>query len=131
MLYEMRKDAIENIIDVLADGYSGYYCDLHNEVFNTDYYVDNNKKAKEMLGDDVYYAIGRIYDYEKDNFGEVYTDLSEPMKIVNMLYYIIGEDVMYECGLFNELLMDNWDNLADEKINQKMIDALEKELENL
>ena len=50
MLYEMRKDAIENIIDVLADGYSGYYCDLHNEVFNTDYYVDNNTKAKEMLG---------------------------------------------------------------------------------
>ena len=67
MLYQMRKDAIENIIDVLADGYSGYYCDLHNEVFNTDYYVNNNTKAKEMLGDDVYYAIGRIYDYEKDN----------------------------------------------------------------
>ena len=131
MLYEMRKDAIENIIDVLADGYSGYYCDLHNEVFNTDYYVSNNSEAKEMLGDDVYYAIGRIYDYEKDNFGEVYTDLSEPMKIVNMLYYIIGEDVMYEDRLFNELLMDNWDNLADEETNQKMIDALEKELENL
>lgn len=131
MLYEMRKDAIENIIDVLADGYSGYYCDLHNEVFNTDYYVDSNTKAKEMLGDDVYYAIGRIYDYEKDNFGEVYTDLSEPMKIVNMLYYIIGEDVMYECGLFNEPFMDDWNNLADEETNQKMIDALEKELENL
>lgn len=131
MLYEMRKDAIENIIDVLADGYSGYYCDLHNKVFNTDYYVSNNSKAKEMLGDDVYYAIGRIYDYEKDNFGEVYTDLSEPMKIVNMLYYIIGEDVMYECGLFNESFMDDWNNLADEETNQKMIDALEKELENL
>lgn len=131
MLYEMRKDAIENIIDVLDNGYSGYYCDLHNEVFNTDYYVSNNSEAKEMLGDDVYYAIGRIYDYEKNNFGEVYTDLSEPMKIVNILYYIIGEDVMYECRLFNELLMDNWDNLADEETNQKMIDALEKELENL
>ena len=131
MLYEMRKDAIENIIDVLADGYSGYYCDLHNEVFNTDYYVSNNSEAKKMLGDDVYYAIGRIYDYEKDNFGEVYTDLSEPMKIVNMLYYIIGEDVMYECGLFNEPFTDDWNNLADEETNQKMIDALEKELENL
>lgn len=131
MLYEMRKDAIENIIDVLADGYSERYCDLHNEVFNTDYYVSNNSEAKEMLGDDVYYAIGRIYDYEKDNFGEVYTDLSEPMKIVNMLYYIIGEDVMYECGLFNEPFMDDWNNLADEETNQKMIDALEKELENL
>ena len=129
MLYEMRKDAIENIIDVLADGYSGYYCDLHNEVFNTDYYVSNNSEAKEMLSDDVYYAIGRIYDYEKDNFGEVYTDLSEPMKIVNMLYYIIGEDVMYECGLFDEPFMDDWNNLANEETNQKMIDALKKELE--
>lgn len=124
MLYEMRKDAIENIIDVLEDGYSGYYCDLHNEVFNTDYYVDSNTKAKEMLGDDVYYAIGRIYDYEKDNFGEVYTDLSEPMKVVNMLYYIIGEEVMYDSDEFNEIINEHWDECADKETNMKLIKAL-------
>ena len=124
MLYEMRKDALENIIDVLEDGYSGYYCDLHNEVFNTDYYVSNNSEAKEMLGDDVYYAIGRIYDYEKDNFGEVYTDLSEPMKIVNMLYYIIGEDVMYDSDEFHEIINEHWDECADKETNMKLIKAL-------
>ena len=31
MLYEMRKDAIENIIDVLESGYSGYYCDCDRD----------------------------------------------------------------------------------------------------
>ena len=124
MLYEMRKDALENIIDVLEDGYSGYYFDLHNEVFNTDYYVSNNSEAKEMLGDDVYYAIGRIYDYEKDNFGEVYTDLSEPMKIVNMLYNINGEDVMYDSEEFHEIINEQWDECADKETNMKLIKAL-------
>ena len=31
-----------------------------------------------------------------DNFGEVYTDFSEPEKIVNMYTYIIGEEIVYD-----------------------------------
>ena len=73
----MRKEAREAIIETLKDGYSGYYCDLHNEVFNMDYYIIGSYEAKEALKEyDVWEAIEKVQTYEKYNFGEVYTDLS-------------------------------------------------------
>ena len=114
---EMKREAIEAIIEALEDGYSGYYCALHNEVFNTDYYIVGTYLAKEALKDyDVFEAIELVQTYEKEQFGEVYTDLSEPEKLINMVYYIIGDEVigeMYEIDEFN----DGWDNVADEETN--------------
>jgi hypothetical protein len=46
-------------------------------------------------------VINFIKDYEQDNFGEVYTDLSEPEKVVNMYAYIIGEEIIAD--YLNEL----------------------------
>ena len=46
---EMREEARAAIIEALEDGYTGYYCDLHNEVFNTDYYIVGTERAKEAL----------------------------------------------------------------------------------
>ena len=76
---EMKQEAIDAIIEVLEDGYSGYYCDLHNEVFNTDYYIIGTAEAKEALKEyDVFEAIELVQEYEKEQFGEVYTELSNP-----------------------------------------------------
>ena len=124
MWYEMKVDAKDAIIECLENGYDDYYCDLHNEVFNTDYYVTGTAEAKTILGENVFDAVGRIYSYEKDNFGEVYTDLSEPMKVVNMLYYIIGEEVMYDSDEFKEIINEHWDECADKETNMKLIKAL-------
>ena len=126
---EMEKDALNDIINTLQDGYTGWYADLHHEVFNTEYYVYDNETAKDILGDNVYDAIGRIYEYEKDNFGEIYTDLSDPKKIVNMLYYIIGEELMLQMGIFEEPFMDDWNIEADAKTNEKIIARCKEELE--
>ena len=83
---EMREEAKEAIIETLKDGYTGYYCDLHNEVFNTDYYIIGTHQAKKALEDyGVWDAIEKVQTYEKDNFGEVYTDLSDPEKRFNSL----------------------------------------------
>lgn len=120
----MKVDAVDAIVECLENGYDDYYCDLHNEVFNTGYYVTGTVEAKNILGKDVFDAIGRIYSYEKDNFGEVYTDLSEPMKVVNMLYYIIGDEVMYNNDEFKEIIIEHWDKCADEETNMKLIKAL-------
>ena len=68
--------------------------DLHHEVFNTDYYIIGTYKAKEWLGSKAFDIIGFIKDYEMDNFGEVYTDLSNVEKVVNMYVYILGEEVV-------------------------------------
>lgn len=118
----MRGEARAAIIETLKDGYSGYYCDLHNEVFNTDYYIIGTYQAKEALKEyDVFEAIEKVQTYEKDNFGEVYTDLSNPEKLINMLYYIIGEEVLFEMMDGVKVWEDNWDNLADEETNAEIL----------
>ena len=124
MRYDIKVDAVNAIIDCLESGYDGHYCDLHNEVFNMDYYVTGTTEAENILGKDVFNAIGRIYTYEKDNFGEIYTDLSNPIRIVNMLFYIIGEEIMYNNGEFSKILDEHWDEYADEEINAELIKAL-------
>ena len=126
MRYDMKVDAVNAIIDCLECGYDGYYCDLHNEVFNKDYYVTGTAEAKNILGEgeNIFNAIGRIYTYEKDNFGEIYTDLSDPIKIVNMLFYIIGEEIMYNNGEFSKILDEHWNEYADEETNAELIKVL-------
>ena len=70
--------------------------DLHNEIFNTDYYIIGRQQAAEWLSGNVFEIIEFITEYELDNFGEVSTDLSEPEKVVNMYVYIIGEEIVSE-----------------------------------
>ena len=123
----MREEARADIIEALQDGYSGYYCNLHNEVFNTDYYIIGNYQAKEALKEyDVFEAIEKVQTYEKDNFGEVYTDLSDPEKLINMLYYIIGEEVLYEMMDGIKAWEENWNNKADEETNAAILEAIEE-----
>lgn len=118
----MKEEAIADIIETLENGYSGYYCDLHNEVFNTDYYIIGTYLAKEALKEyDVFEAIELVQDYENNNFGEVYTDLSDPEKLINMVYYIIGEEVIAEIG---ESIDEFWNCIADEETNNAIIEAL-------
>ena len=128
---EMRKEAREAIIETLKDGYTGYYSDLHHEVFNTDYYIIGTYQAKEALKEyDVWEAIEKVQTYEKDTFGEVYTDLSDPEKLINMLYYIIGEEVLYEMMEGVKVWNDNWNNVATEETNAAILEAI-KEKEQL
>ena len=122
---EMREEARGAIIEALESGYSGYYCDLHNEVFNTDYYIIGTYRAKEALNEyDVFEALNKVQTYEKDNFGEVYTDLSDPEKLINMLYYIIGEEVLSEMMDGITAWEDNWNNQADEETNAEILKAV-------
>ena len=121
----MREEARAAIIECLRDGFSGYYCDLHHEVFNTDYYIVGTYEAEKALKEyDVFRAIGKVQTYEKDNFGESYTDLSNPEKLINMLYYIIGEEVLHEMMDGIEAWDENWNNLADEETNAKILEEL-------
>jgi len=121
----MKEEARERIIECLKDGYTGYYCDLHNEVFNTDYYIIGTYQAEEALKEyGVFEAIEKVQTYEKENFGELYTDLSDPEKVINMLFYIIGEEVLWEMLEHSETLNENWDNPADEETNAKILEEL-------
>lgn len=125
MKEKMKKDAKEAIIEALENGYESYYCDLHNEVFNTDYYIIGTYEAKKALEEyGVFDAIEKVQEYEKDNFGEVITDLSDPEKLVNMLYYIIGEEVLFELMAGIDAFNDGWNELATEETNQEILNAI-------
>ena len=125
---EIREEAREAIIEALKNRYNGYYCDLHQEVFNTDYYIIGTYKAKKFLEEyGIFDAIKKVQTYEKDNFGEVDTDLADPEKIANMLWYIIGEEVLYEMMRKSSALSNNWNNLATEKMNNQILEEIEEE----
>ena len=123
---QMKQEAIEDIIRALEDGFDGYYCDLHNEVFNTDYYIIGTYKAREVLNEyDVFDAIDLVQGYEKEQFGKIYTDLSDPEKLINMVYYIIGDEVigeMYDIDAFN----DGWNDRADDDTNAVIVKAMKE-----
>ena len=124
----MIADAKAAIIEALTDGeYDGYYCDLHNELFNTDCYyayTDHAEKFLNAIG--VFDAIGVIVEYEKDNFGEVNTDFTNPCNVANMLYYIVGEEVL--CDLFDgcELWNEVWNDEATEETNKALVQWLKE-----
>ena len=90
-LKEYSKDEYNTLV---KDG------DLHNEIFNTDYYIIGTYEAKQWLGDQAFDVIGIIKEYEEDNFGEVTTELDNPEKVVNMYVYIVGEDLIGEDSRF-------------------------------
>ena len=126
---EMKQEAIEAIMEAL-DGYSGYYCDLHNEVFNIDYYIIGTYEAKEALREyDVFDAIELVQEYEKFNFGEVYTDMSDPEKLINMVYYIIGDEVIGEMNDI-EVFNENWNELSDDETNEIILEAMKEMFNN-
>ena len=70
--------------------------DLHHYAFNEDYYIIGTYQAKQWLGNEVFEVIYFIKEWEQDNFGEVFTDFSDPEKVVNMYTYIIGSEIVSE-----------------------------------
>jgi hypothetical protein len=102
--------AIEHLSDYMRDVGCGDYveimskpfadaCDdlyelfsqIHQDAFNTDYYIIGTYKAKLFLGEYAFDVIEYIREYESLHFGEVHTDFSNPEVVVNMLMYILGE----------------------------------------
>ena len=118
----MIADAKAAIIEALTDGeYSGYYCDLHDHVFNEDYHYCYTSEAEDDLNAiGVFNAISVIVKYETEEFGVVNTDFTSPCNVANMLYYIVGEEVLYD--LFDECEL--WDEVRDDEATEETNRAL-------
>ena len=118
---ELKQHAIDYIKD---NEPTCYGCDLHSEIFNSDYYIIGRYEAEQWLVKHigVFNAIGEIKEYEESNFGEVNTDLSESEKVVNMIVYIAGEEILSNI----ESLSDNWNNRLDEEVCKLIIEDLEQ-----
>ena len=95
--------------------------EMPNHLLNNNYFIIGTYKAKQWLGTYVLNAIEKISTYEKDNFGEVYTDLTDPEKIANMLSYILGEELLSE----SEALQMRWNTRLNKYTLQLIINELE------
>jgi len=114
-----KQELTSYIIDKLNDlkGSNIYGCDLHNEIFNTDYFIIGYYQCEQwlMANGGVFNAIQEIKEYEEGNFGNVMTDLSSSEKVCNMYVYILGEQILNN----SEILREYWnDYLTDENIDQ-------------
>ena len=118
----MIEEAKAAIVEALTDGeYSGYYCDLHNYLFNEDYHYCYTSEAEDDLNAiGVFNAISVIVKYETEEFGVVNTDFTNPCNVANMLYYIVGEEVLYD--LFDECEL--WDEVQDDEATEETNEAL-------
>jgi len=97
-----KRDEIKKFLDDRIKDYSKDELkrlikdnELHNEIFNTDYYLIYTGECEEWLGSKTFEIMRTVKEYEEDNFGEVTTDLTDPCKLVNMYVYIVGEELIY------------------------------------
>jgi len=100
MKTSIKTELANHIIDKINDGIINdtnrddwhYYC------FNEDYYIVYHSNAIKWLDKhsiDTFESIDIVKEYELDHFGEFTTDIN-PERIVNMLAYIYGEELLSE-----------------------------------
>ena len=89
-----------------------YGCDCHNKLFNEEAYTISIPQAEKDVEDlGVWDCIKLVKAYEDFNFGKVFTP-SEPFKIANMVYYILGEHILSKA---EALQSEFWDDELTEK----------------
>jgi hypothetical protein len=121
--YFTTEEIKQQLLDSLYDGMDCYLCDLPWEVFNSELYIENKTDAKQALEQyDIYKAIGKVYTYEKDNYGELYTNLDNPENLANSLYLTLALEYFYNL----EIDFEKFDYVDDENI-QELIKVIENQ----
>lgn len=139
-IFETVKSALTDGITRLDRPCAG---DLHGYLYNETQHYIYYASAKEATAElDVWECIGAVQKYEQDQFGEVYTPLSDACRVVNMVVSILGEALLqaiygetaYFGTKWNDQLSDG--DLADmltlaEKWFEENPDGLQEIWENL
>jgi hypothetical protein len=122
--YKIEAELKAHIIAVLNDFIGMEKADLHNEIFNSDYYIVGYYQAEQLLVSwlvSAFEAIEYVQDYEKDISEETHTTINSEA-IVNMLVYIVGEELLQDA--FNDSGVDTDGELTEEDIKE-LCEALE------
>ena len=99
--------------------------ELHHELFNTDYFVDNESDADKFADQHWFEILGHVMQYEQDQFGEITSDITNKSQIINMYVYIVGEEILQR---YHDVFKTIWHLWAiDEKLKAKrLIDVFVK-----
>ena len=120
----LKQDVISYMISQLEDqvGLDNDVSDLHHYLLNEDYFIIGTYKAKQWLGSEVFDVIETIREYEQSNFGQVSTDFSDPEKVANMIAYILGEEILSESDIYQQIQFDK--NILEEDDISNLIEDL-------
>lgn len=91
-VYFTKEEIKNQFIDGLNDGYECELSEIVYYIFNEGFsYVINGDEAIQALEQyNIFKAVEKVYKYEKENFGEVYTKLYNPEDLANNLYLILA-----------------------------------------
>lgn len=124
MNYQTQQELKSLIIDAINDNRLNDkpVNEIHNEVFNTDYFIIGRYDAEKWLNENggIFNAIETIKDYELNNFGTVNTDFSEAEHVCNMYTYILGEEVLNNLNV----IQNNWDEDLNEELKAELLEEL-------
>ena len=128
---EFKAQAKWAIIEKLEEGYEGYLCDLHDEVFNTEMYETNTAKATRILdGLGSYSVVAETVKYEQGIFGQTSVEkYSDPCLVLSMLWYMVGEEALAELGEDVPEFGEFWDEELTEEECLVLIDRFTKKME--
>ena len=128
---EFKNEAKYAIIEKLEDGYEGYLCDLHNEVFNMEMYETNADKATRILDElGGYSVVAEVIKYEEDNFGQTSADkYDNPCWVLSMFWYITGEEALAELAEDVPEFEEFWDEELTEEECLVLIDRFKEKME--
>ena len=111
-LEKLNKEAIEKIKEPLINYIEDFFVGeplpeldlILYHVYNEDYFIIGIYEAEEFLKEagGCFYCIGIVKEYEEENFGKIYTDISYPENVSNALAYIIGEEIIYSLETLRE-----------------------------
>lgn len=122
---------VQAALDRLPDLQEPYACDLHHYLYNEDqFYIfySDAEKALDEIG--TFAAIGSVQKYEQDNFGQVYTDLSDSCRVANMMVYIIGNELLYRIFGDTEYFDEKWNSQLTSDDLQRMLKIAERWFED-
>lgn len=98
--YFTEEEMKERIMEVLRWQDSDSPIDeseIHHQAFNSNYYIVGVYKAREALLEfDVFEAIEIVQEWEMSTFGEKHEDVSNPERLANILWYVLGDKYLRE-----------------------------------
>lgn len=105
ILKELKKYLIATVKDIYSDDDTDFD-DLHHNAFNEDHYIIGYYQANQWLKKhdvDAFDAIAYVVEQEQAHFGAIdWTPMDiNSERIVNLLVYFAGYDVMPSCDLSN------------------------------
>ena len=124
----LKQDVISYMISQLEDqvGLDNDVSDLHHYLLNEDYFIIGTYQAKQWLSSYVFDAIEAIKEYEQSNFGKVSTDFSDPEKVANMCAYILGEEILSDSDIYQQIQFEK--SILEEDDIKNLVEDLKENL---